>query len=183
MREIILTDVDSAELQAALDSAGLEDVDVSEPDEEGQVTVSVPDDVDGVRVDGVLNTYAAGRASVGLVATVIGYKEYIALFSQTGVNDPTVTVLKNTLGGEPVWTRDSVGVNVGFLAGAFPPARTVSPNKFQILSPPTSSDLAMSVSVATEDSVSVETTTYSTGAFIDGALDATLVEIRVYDEM
>jgi hypothetical protein len=182
MRDITLTDVDTAELRAALDAEGLTDVDVSEPDGEGQVTVSVPDDVDGVHADGVLNTYAAGRASAGLVATAIGYKVYVALFSQTGVNDPAVTVLKNTLGGDPVWTRDGAGVNVGFLAGAFPPARTVSPNKFQILSPPTSADLAMSVSVATEDSVSVETTTFSTGAFIDDALDATLVEIRVYDE-
>jgi hypothetical protein len=180
MRDITLTDADSTELRAALDAQGLEDVDVSESDGEGQVTVSVPDDVDGVRVDDVLNTYAAGRASAGLVATAIGYKEYVAVFSQSGSADPEVVVKKNTLGGEPTWTRESTGVCVGFLPGAFPPGRTFSPNKFQILSPPTSSDLAMSVSVATEDSVSVETTTFSTGAFIDDALDETLVTILVY---
>lgn len=117
-----------------------------------------------------------------LRGAVIQYKEYVALFSQTGLTDPEVTELKNAV-GEVVWTRESEGVYVGTLAGAFPPGRTVSPNKFQMLSPPTASDLAMSVSVVTEDSVSVETTTYSTGAFIDGALDATLVEIRVYDEL
>jgi hypothetical protein len=181
MRVITLTDVDSAELRDALDAQGLTAVDVSEPDGEGQITVSVPDDVDGVRVDGAINTYVGGRASASMVATVIGYKEYSAAFSQTGVNDPEVSVKKNTLGGDVVWTREGVGVYVGTLAGAFPPGRTFSPNKFQILSPPTASDLAMSVTVATEDSVSVETTTYSTGAFIDGALDETLVEIRVYD--
>lgn len=202
MREIILTDVDAGELRAALDAEGLTAVEVGEPDEDGAITVGVPDGVDGISVDLALRRYADARMSgrvatlapvAGLVpegggvggfgAAVVQYKEFIALFSQAGLTDPEVTVLKNTLGGEPVWTRDSAGVYVGTLAGAFPAGRTVSPNKFQVLSPPTSGDLAMSVSVATEDSVSVETTTYSTGDFIDGALDATLVEIRVYDRL
>jgi hypothetical protein len=182
MREIIVTDADTDELRAALDAEGLEDVDVSEPDGEGQITVGVPDDVDGIRVDAVLKTYAEGRASARVVATVIGYKEYVAVFSQTSTQDPEVSVKKNNLGGEVVWTREDVGVYVGTLTGAFPAGRTVSPNKFQILSPPTSSDLAMSVSVASEDSLSVETSTYTTGDFIDGALDETLVVIYVYDE-
>jgi hypothetical protein len=181
VRNIIVTDGDAGELRAALDTEGLTAVEVTGPDGDGQITVSVPDDVDGVRVDHLLQAYAAGRESARMVAAAIQYKEYVALFSQTGVNDPDVVPLKNTLGGEVVWTRDGEGVYVGTLAGAFPAGRTVSPQKFQMLSPPTSSDLAMSVSVATEDAVSVETTTYSTGGFIDGALDNTLVEIRVYD--
>jgi hypothetical protein len=36
-------------------------------------------------------------------------KEYIALLRQTGTNDPTAFVLKNTLGGPVVWVRDSIG--------------------------------------------------------------------------
>lgn len=38
------------------------------------------------------------------------YKVYTALLSQADSNVPVTTVLENTLGGTPVWSRDSAGV-------------------------------------------------------------------------
>jgi hypothetical protein len=53
------------------------------------------------------------------------YKVYTALLDQTGVADPTVTVLENTLGAAITWTRDSEGIYYGELsAGTFDPAKT-----------------------------------------------------------
>ena len=48
-----------------------------------------------------------------------GVKEYVALLTQTGTDAPVATVLKNTLGGEVVWTRDDVGVYAGTLSNTF----------------------------------------------------------------
>lgn len=51
-------------------------------------------------------------------------KVYRALLSQSGTDAPVATVLKNTLGGTPVWTRANVGNYRLTLAGAFPSAKT-----------------------------------------------------------
>jgi hypothetical protein len=50
---------------------------------------------------------------------VIPYKKYIALISQTGTADPTVSILENTI-GDIIWTRISSGSYQGVLSGAFP---------------------------------------------------------------
>lgn len=55
-----------------------------------------------------------------------GVKVYRALLTQTGTDAPVATVLENTLGGTVVWTRDSMGVYLGTLAGAFPTTKTVA---------------------------------------------------------
>jgi hypothetical protein len=63
------------------------------------------------------------------------YLEYSAIISQNGTNAPTATVLKNTLGGTVVWTRQSQGSYVATLANAFSTSTTlviVSPNTFGI---------------------------------------------------
>ena len=54
------------------------------------------------------------------------YKVYTALISQSGttVNSVTAIVLENTLGGVPVWTRNSVGSYTGTLASAFTADKT-----------------------------------------------------------
>ena len=46
-------------------------------------------------------------------------KVYVALLSQTGTDAPVATVLKNTLGGTVVWSREATGEYIGTLAGAF----------------------------------------------------------------
>ncbi len=59
------------------------------------------------------------------VAEATEPKVYVALLSQTGTDDPTAVVLKNTLGGEVVWTRENTGLYYGTLLGAFPQFKTV----------------------------------------------------------
>lgn len=53
-----------------------------------------------------------------------GYLKYVALLNQSGVLAPVATVLENTLGGTPVWTRSGVGNYVCTLNGAFTPNKT-----------------------------------------------------------
>ena len=53
------------------------------------------------------------------------YKVYTALLTQTGTDAPVATILQNTLGGTPVWSRSGVGTYAITLAGAFPINKTV----------------------------------------------------------
>ena len=48
------------------------------------------------------------------------YKVYTALLNQSGTDDPVATVLENTFGGTPVWTRAGNGNYYCTLTGAFP---------------------------------------------------------------
>jgi hypothetical protein len=63
-------------------------------------------------------------------ATVTGlstdnYLEYTGMVRFNGVSDaPVVTVFKNTLSGNPVWTKDADGIYSITLAGAFPYSKT-----------------------------------------------------------
>lgn len=52
------------------------------------------------------------------------YKVYTALLSQSGTDAPVATILENTLGGTPVWTRTGAGYYVCTLNGAFTPNKT-----------------------------------------------------------
>jgi hypothetical protein len=54
-------------------------------------------------------------------------KIYEAIISQTGTNAPVATILKNTLGGTPIWSRDGVGNYYLTLNGAFPQTKTLLP--------------------------------------------------------
>lgn len=47
-------------------------------------------------------------------------KVYRALVGEVGTADPVSTVLENSLGGTPVWTRNAIGDYNLTLAGAFP---------------------------------------------------------------
>jgi len=51
-------------------------------------------------------------------------KVYRALLTQASTDDPTATVLENTLGGEVVWTRPAGGRYDATLAGAFTANKT-----------------------------------------------------------
>lgn len=52
-------------------------------------------------------------------------KIYVALLTQTGINAPVATVLKNTLGGTVVWSVSSPGSYIGTLTGAFTSGKTL----------------------------------------------------------
>lgn len=56
------------------------------------------------------------------------YLSYVPIFFQVGTSDPSVTVLENTLGGTPIWTRVSEGYYIGTLAGVFTQNKTWIPN-------------------------------------------------------
>ena len=49
----------------------------------------------------------------------VSYKVYVALVSQEGTSAPTAIILQNTLGGTPVWSRDSAGTYDLTLSSAF----------------------------------------------------------------
>lgn len=53
------------------------------------------------------------------------YKKYTALLTQTGTDAPVATVLENTLGGTPVWTRTALGVYRITLTGTFTENKTL----------------------------------------------------------
>lgn len=52
-------------------------------------------------------------------------KVYIALLTQSGTSDPTVTVVLNTLGSTPAITRDDVGSYFITAAGKFTTDKTI----------------------------------------------------------
>lgn len=73
--------------------------------------------------DGLLKTKDSSGV-VETLATTEGIadtepKVYVALLSQSGTDAPVATVLKNTLGGVPVWSYSSVGVYNAELSNAF----------------------------------------------------------------
>ena len=118
-----------------------------------------------------------------------GYKIYAAFLNQTSTNAPTATILENTLGGDIVWTYNSVGQYVGTLVGAFTTNRTVC-------IPPTNwgtgnddgitSSLVFGMGVNSEDSVYVNAgqadaagkMAWKNGIMYTGY---SYIEIRVYD--
>jgi hypothetical protein len=106
---------------------------------------------------------------------VVPYKKYIALISQIGTADPTVTVLENTI-GDIVWTRSSIGDYLGTLTGAFLQPKTYI--IFQNFYSGTGSHISF-VSRITDDEINIVTKD-NTNTFIDNVLDYTTIEIRTY---
>lgn len=80
--------------------------------------------------DGLLKTKDSSGV-VETLATTEGIadtepKVYVALLTQSGTDAPVATVLKNTLGGVPVWSYSNVGVYTGTLASAFTANKTIT---------------------------------------------------------
>lgn len=102
------------------------------------------------------------------------YKVYTALLNQSGENAPTATVLKNTLGGEVVWSRATQGVYRATLTGAF------TENKTVILIDPMfiafyAAEYSSNFLLYREDSDNVYL-----GITSDGDIHNIFIEIRVY---
>jgi len=53
-------------------------------------------------------------------------KVYVALLTQTGTDVPVATILKNTLGGVPVWSYNNVGRYEVMLTDIFVDGKTIS---------------------------------------------------------
>lgn len=62
-----------------------------------------------------------------ILALGVNYQSYVVSFSQSGISDPDVTEIYNTI-GNIVWTRTNTGIYTGTLAGAFPSLKTFFPN-------------------------------------------------------
>lgn len=52
-------------------------------------------------------------------------KKYVAILSQTETSAPIASILENSLGGTPVWTRESLGVYKATLTNKFPVGYTI----------------------------------------------------------
>ena len=101
------------------------------------------------------------------------YKKYVALLTQTGTNAPVATVLENTI-GNIVWTRNSAGSYLGTLIEAFSVKTTITMGTSRVVVGIFLYSWRNSVNV-------VEIGTYDTSSIgVDGILDQTLVEIKVY---
>lgn len=103
------------------------------------------------------------------------YKVYTALLSQTGTNDPTATILENTLGEAIVWTRSSVGAYVGTLTQSL-----FTDDKTAIIL--TASPTGIIINGRTESTSAISVGTMNiVGTYVDNSLVKTTVEIRVYN--
>jgi len=72
-----------------------------------------------------MNTWYTMQDISDSVVVTAPYKVYTALLTQSGTSAPVATILQNTLGGTPVWSRSGVGTYAITLAGEFPINKTV----------------------------------------------------------
>lgn len=115
------------------------------------------------------------------IADVRPYKVYTALLTQTGTDAPVATVLENTLGGTPIWTRGLAGEYNCTLNGVFVQEKTLV--------------FVSNVFPSLADAVIIKASTDSTDNFItlsardltdsememEADLGSVFLEIRVYN--
>jgi hypothetical protein len=109
------------------------------------------------------------------------YKVYTALISQTGTADPIVIVLQNELSGTIIWTRSSVGVYLGTLAGVFTSDKTTI---FTTVNGTAGSVYPTALIAGRTNSNEIfllSNLTNSTGTPTDSMLAKTPIEIRIYN--
>lgn len=110
------------------------------------------------------------------IASVKPYKVYTVLISQSSTNAPVVTtLLENTFTGTITWTRTSAGRYLG----------TIDTTEFTNLKTgfvitPIGIDLNYGMFSPSSSTVTLDTWSPSSVAFVDGQLNETFLEIRVY---
>jgi hypothetical protein len=117
----------------------------------------------------------------GSSGSVAAYQSYVALIIQSGtpLEDPTVTVLENTLGGTPVWTATATGTYIAHLAGAFPGNRTwLNPCSSVVIDQDALVSKYMTIQ-ATGDDITIQLWDETFNTLQDG-LNILHLEIRVY---
>jgi hypothetical protein len=103
-------------------------------------------------------------------------KEYVVYFEQVFGN-PSVQILKNTLGAPIVWTRLSTGDYQGVLVGAFPASKTfITQNIHYFISV----DKVLTFIRLNNDTILAQCRNISTGTPVDLSIVAVPLEIRVY---
>lgn len=115
------------------------------------------------------------------------YKSYVALISQSGTAAPVATVLENSLGGTPTWSRSNVGEYALTLTGVFTQNKTcIFVNQGAVI--PMISIRARWESVNNlliktfKSDAATTTTPEFNAALIEGglAVDKSMIEVRVY---
>lgn len=105
------------------------------------------------------------------------YKVYVALLSQSGMDDPTAIELENTLGGNIVWTFDTNGSYFGTLTNAF----TNNKSFVLITTNSNATDTPIfSCQFIDTDKIVINTYDINTSSYTNGLLLNTPIEIRVY---
>lgn len=110
-----------------------------------------------------------------------GYKVYTALLSQSGFSDPIATVLENTLGAYPVWSRDPDKTGQYYCSAG---SGIWVANKTAILIGSSNSywDGLSNLSGQRIDNTNLQFNTVNNlGELCDGIFYETMVEIRVYN--
>lgn len=105
---------------------------------------------------------------------VPNYKIYIALLTQTGTNAPVATVLKNTLNGDIIWTRNEIGDYIGTLNNTFNLEKTF----VQLGGIANGTDIQGQIYRSSNNDIGIFT--YNT-VLSDNILYYTSIEIRVYN--
>ena len=101
------------------------------------------------------------------------YSKYIALISQTGTNDPTLSILENDL-GDLVFTRAAIGRYEATLTGAFP-----TQGQVYLMVSNSQVDTYLRIFWTSMDTIEIRTLDF-TNTLTDGLLDYNTLEIRVY---
>jgi hypothetical protein len=111
------------------------------------------------------------------IDTIMPYKKYVALLSQSGTTAPTAIVLENNLGGTVVWARSFTGYYTATLSGVFTTDKTF----FSGLKTGSNSDV--NAQWVNTDTVVIVTQDNTTAPFTtsDDKLIKTSFEIRVYN--
>jgi hypothetical protein len=152
---------------------------------DGATNVTITSSTGVTILDGISNVSVTNSSGLTIIESNItynngiktnnnvSYKQYIALLSQTGITDPIVNVLENTLSGEIIWLRTNTGEYEGELIGEF------TFNKTTINC---SNTQPGEIRTNRQDSDKVNVYTYdSSGTPADAQLLYSTIEIRVYN--
>jgi len=120
-----------------------------------------------------VTTTLNGRAVSDILPT---YTKYIALISQSSTSAPTVIEIENTI-GPIIWTRASVGIYLGTLAGAF------TLNKTYVMLSNVLPDSIVMAKRRDNNTIEINTTNLHSpsAAYHDTHLVKNTLEIRVYE--
>jgi len=103
------------------------------------------------------------------------YKVYTALLTQQEDNDPVATILENTLGEIPVWTRDATGnYYLDSISNLFTTNKTFTTVTNRELT------TLQFISIQSETQIYLEQINRETSAYTDSMVDIP-IEIRVYN--
>lgn len=132
-----------------------------------------------------------GGQTVATTPNAIGalikpYKVYTALLTQTGTSAPVATVLENTL-GDIIWTIQGVGQYIGLSSGLFTLNKTfilINDNYSSFTIPKPLGKITLDPHPSVNTTLILQTggtTSVLNNGMLNGMLNNTQIEIRVYN--